>query len=247
MKLKDKIALITGASRGIGKATAELFVKEGANVIITSKNKENLEKAASELGINFFVANIQKEKEVQNVVTKTIEKFGRIDVLVNNAGIYPGQIPLHEVNEDDWIKVIDINLHGPFRFTKAAIPHMIKTGGGSIINISSSSGLSASVDIGADSYSASKAALIHLTKIWALEYAQNNIRVNCICPGVVDTDMTKSFMKTLEDKRQVELEHPLKRIGTPQEVAQTILYFASDDSSWVTGSILAIDGGQSAK
>lgn len=247
MKLKDKVVLITGGSGGIGKAVAELFFSEGARVAITARNKKKLSKTSNEIGAFAVSGDIRKYDQVREVVEKTVKKFGQIDILVNNAGIYPNPTPLYKVEEQDWNKVIDVNLTGTFRYTKAVLPHMISNNFGCIINVSSNAGLRPSEDIGADSYAASKAAIVFLTKMWAIEFAKNNIRVNCVCPGVVDTEMSHSFMVSKEERRKISKEHPLGRIGTPEEIAKAILYLASEDSSWVTGSILAIDGGVSAK
>lgn len=247
MKLLGKVALVTGGSRGIGYATAKILSENGAIVILTSKNQERLEKSASEiLNTIGITADIRKTNDVKNVVKKIIEKFGKLDILVNNAGIFPKIKQLHEINEDEWNEVLDVNLTGQFRFTKEAIPYLQKTSG-SIINISSDAGLKAYQGFNADAYSASKAALILLTKCWALEYAKDKIRVNCICPGVVDTDMTKPFLKTQNDKEFMDKEHPIGRIGQPQEIGKAVLYFASDDASWTTGAVLAVDGGESIK
>ena len=247
MKLSGKIALITGGSRGIGFATAKIMSENGATVVITGKDSKRLEKSVLKIPNSIgFVADIRKTDEVKNVVRKTIEKFGKLDILVNNAGIFPKIKQLHEIDEDEWNEVLDVNLTGQFRFTKEAIPHLQKTSG-SIINISSDAGLKAYQGFNADAYSASKAALIILTKCWALEYAKYKIRVNCICPGVVDTDMTKQFLKTQQDKDFMDNEHPIGRIGKPEEIAKAIMYFVSDDASWTTGAILAVDGGESLK
>lgn len=247
MKLAGKVALVTGSSRGIGKAIAGLFLKEGASVAITGKDKSRLEKTASEFGGVLSVpADIRKESEVQTVVNKVVEKFGRLDVLVNNAGIFPKVKPLHEISESEWNEVIDTNLTGQFRFTKAAIPHLQKNGG-AIINIASNAGLKAYENFNADAYSASKAALVLLTKTWAVEYAKNKIRVNCICPGVVETDMTKEFLATPAMRQIQNSQYPIGRFGTVDDVARSALYFASVDSAWVTGAVLALDGGESAK
>ena len=247
MKLNGKVALITGGSRGIGKEIARVFLEEGAKVMITAKDPNRLESAAKELEASFVPADLQKEHEVNQVVEETIEKFGKIDILVNNAGIFPETKPLHEISESEWNEVIDVNLTGQFRFTKAVIPHMKKNGSGSIVNISSNAGLKAFEDFQADAYTASKGALVLLSKACALEYAKDKIRFNCICPGVVETDMTKPYLSTDADRKMMEAEHPIGKIGMPIDVAKAVLYFASDDSLWTTGSVLAIDGGGSAK
>ncbi|AJM91505.1 MULTISPECIES: SDR family NAD(P)-dependent oxidoreductase [Nitrosopumilus] len=247
MSLSGKVALVTGGSRGIGFATAKILSDNGASVAITGKDPDRLEESATKISNSFaIVADIRNSDQVKNAIEKTIEKFGRLDILVNNAGIFPRIKQLHEIEEDEWDEVLDVNLTGQFRVTKEAIPHLQKTSG-SIINISSDAGLKAYQGFNADAYSATKAALIVLTKCWALEYSKDKIRVNCICPGVVDTDMTKPFVKTQKDRDFMDAEHPLGRMGKPEEVAKAVLYFASDDASWTTGAILAVDGGESTK
>ena len=247
MELNGKVAIITGGSRGIGFETAKTFSENGATVVITSKNSKYLKNAANQLTNTIPIsADIKKEKDVKNVIEKTIKKFGRLDILVNNAGIFPKIKQLHKISELEWNDVLDVNLNGQFRFTKFAIPYLQKTSG-TIINVSSDAGLKAYEGFNADAYSASKAALIVLTKCWALEYAKDKIRVNCVCPGVIDTDMTKPFLVTKKDREFMDNDHPLGRIGQPKEVAKSVLFLASEDSSWTTGAILAIDGGQSTK
>jgi NAD(P)-dependent dehydrogenase (short-subunit alcohol dehydrogenase family) len=242
MKLSGTVVIVTGGSRGIGKATARLFAQQGANVVITARDETRLQDTAKELNVIGIAGDIKKTHDVENVVKKTLQKFGRIDILVNNAGIFPQVKPLHEISEIEWNEVIDINLTGQFRFTKAVIPHMMKNGG-CIINVSSDAGLKSFENFQADAYSASKAALILLTKAWAIEYAKYKIRVNCVCPGVVETDMTLPYLRTEADRAITVADHPIGRIGTPDDVAQAILYLALEDSSWVTGAILPIDGG----
>ena len=247
MKLSGKVALVTGGSRGIGFAIAKILSDNGASVVITSKNSEKIKQAEAKISNSFGITcDIKKKNEVQNVLEQTIKKFGKLDILVNNAGIFPKIKLLHEIEEEEWNEILDVNLTGQFRFTKEAIPHLQKTSG-CIINISSDAGLKAYQGFNADAYSASKAALIVLTKCWALEYAKNKIRVNCICPGVVDTDMTKPFLKNQKDIEFMNNEHPLGRIGQPEEIGKSVLYFASDDALWITGAILAVDGGESIK
>ncbi len=247
MKLSGKIALVTGGSRGIGFATAQILSKNGATVIITAKDQKRLDKAKAKIpNSTAIAADIRKSNDVKNVVNAIVEKFGKLDILVNNAGMFPKIKQLHKIDEDEWSEVLDVNLTGQFRFTKEAIPLLQKTSG-SIVNISSDAGVKAYQGFNADAYSASKAALILLTKCWALEYSSDKIRVNCICPGVVDTDMTKPFLKTQKDKDFMDKEHPIGRIGQPDEIAKAILYFVSDDASWTTGAILTVDGGESIK
>ena len=247
MGFVGKVVLITGGSRGIGFATAKMFSENGAKVIITSKDKSRLEKSSGNL-VNTIgiVADIRNESDVKDVIEQTIKKFGKLDILVNNAGIFPKIKKLHEIDESEWQEVLDVNLTGQFRFTKAAIPYLKKTSG-CIINISSDAGLKAYQGFNADAYSATKAALVILTKCWALEYSKEKIRVNCICPGVVDTDMTKPFLKTDKDREFMNNEHPIGRMGQPEEIAKAILFLASEDSSWTTGAVLTVDGGESVK
>jgi len=243
MKLSGKVAIVTGGSRGIGKATAILLAQHGANVVITSKNNSSLQNAAKEMkNVVAVPGDIRKNADVENVVKNTLETFGKIDILVNNAGIFPKVKPLHEISEEEWNDVIDVNLTGQFRFTKAVIPHLMKTNG-CIVNVSSDAGLKSFENFEADAYTASKGALVILTKAWAVEYAKYKIRVNCVCPGIVETDMTEPWLGSEADRAMAVAEHPIGRIGMPEDVAKAILYLVSDDSSWVTGAILPVDGG----
>ena len=243
MKLSGKVAIVTGGSRGIGKATAILLAQNGASVVITSKDKTSLENSAKEMKNAIAVSgDIRNMADVENVVKNTFETFGKIDILVNNAGIFPKVKPLHEISEEEWNDVIDVNLTGQFRFTKAAIPYLMKTNG-CIVNVSSDAGLKSFENFEADAYTASKGALVLLTKAWAVEYAKYKIRVNCVCPGIVETNMTEPYLRTEADREMAIAEHPIGRIGTPEDVAKAIFYLVSDDSSWITGAILPVDGG----
>jgi NAD(P)-dependent dehydrogenase (short-subunit alcohol dehydrogenase family) len=247
MKLSDKVAIVTGASRGIGKSTAMLLAHHGADVVITSKDKTSLENAVKEMkNVVAIAGDIRKESDVENVVKNTLENFGKIDILVNNTGIFPKVKPLHEISEKEWNEVIDINLTGQFRFTKAAIPHLMKTGG-CIVNVSSDAGLKSFENFEADAHTASKGALVLLTKAWAIEYFKYKICVNCVCPGIVETDMTRSYLGNEIDRSMAVAEHPIGRIGVPEDVVKAILYLVSEDSSWITGAILPIDGGAITK
>ena len=247
MKLSGKIALVTGGSRGIGYAIAKILSENGATVIITAKNQDRLEQMASEIpNTTCIQADIRNTGNVKHVVKTIIEKYGRLDILVNNAGIFPKIKKLHEIEDEEWNEVLDVNLTGSFRFCRECIPHLVKTSG-TIINIASDAGLKAYQGFNVDAYSASKAALILLTKCCALEYANEKIRVNCICPGVVDTDMSKPFLKTQKDRDFMNNEHPIGRIGEPDEIAKAVLFLVSDDSLWTTGAVLTVDGGESIK
>ena len=182
-------------------------------------------------------------KRFKHVVKTVIKKYGRLDILVNNAGIFPNELKNYmRLKMKNGMNVLDVNLTGSFRFSRECIPYLTKTAG-TIINIASDAGLKAYQGFNVDAYSASKAALILLTKCCALEYANEKIRVNCICPGVVDTDMSKPFLKTQKDIDFMNNEHPIGRIGEPKEMFfKAVLFLVSDDSLWTTGAVLTVDG-----
>ena len=253
MKLKGKVALITGGNSGIGRATAILFAEEGARVVIAARNEargnETVEAIARAGGEAIFVAcDVRRAEDCRKAVRATIEAFGRLDILFNNAGvIYPGRTVV-DATEEEWDHTMAVNVKGAYLMSKYAIPWMIKSGGGVIINTASVWGLVGGK--GAAAYCASKGAMVLLTKAMALDHASQNIRVNCICPGSVDTPMLRQEMEELGGVEKLrptfEAKHPLGRICTPEEVAKAVLYLASDDSSFVTGASLAIDGGRTA-
>ena len=248
MRLKDKVAIITGAASGIGKATAKLFAEHEAKVVVADIDSEGSEQTVTEIRDNgnvaiFINTDVTVKSDTQNLVTQTVETFGKLDILFNNAGIAM-RLPVAELPEEDWHRCLDVNLNGVFLCAKAAIPAMKKNGSGVIINMSSIYGI-----VGADvraAYVASKGAVTNLTRGMALDYAQDNIRVNCICPGFVETPLVSGVVRTPEEYQKLADKHPMRRLGQPIEIAYGALYLASDESAFVTGIALPIDGGYTA-
>jgi NAD(P)-dependent dehydrogenase (short-subunit alcohol dehydrogenase family) len=252
MRLQNKVALITGGTSGIGEAVAELFAREGAKIAITGRNESRghavMARILASGGRAIFVrTDVRHAAECKRAVDATLDSFGRLDILFNNAGVFYPQSTL-ECSEEEWDLQIDINLKGTFLMSKYALEPMIAQGGGVIINNSSGWGL-----VGGDkavAYCASKGAVVLLTKAMAIDHGRQGIRVNCICPGDVDTPMLP------EDARRRGLEwktylagcenRPMGRIGTPEEIAKAVLFLASDDSSFMTGAALVVDGGGTA-
>ena len=251
MKLDGKVALVTGASRGIGRAIALTYAVEGAKVAVNYiNNEEKAEEVVSEIvgngGEAFHVkADVSKTDEVKRMVDSVISRFGKIDILVNNAGIL---IPtmLMETSDEDWERVVDINLKGPFICTREAAKGMIEHGYGKIINTSSISGFGCA-PLGEGAYGATKAGLIMLTSVFAQELGPKGINVNAIAPGWIKTDMTVGKSGPEEDakvnKRKAELA-AMRRIGDPQDIANLALYLASDESNFITGQTIVADGGR---
>lgn len=244
MKLENKVAIITGASRGIGAATALLFAKEGAEIIVNynSSKKEAfaIVDKVRKLGLDVIAVkcDISQEKDVNKMIKKTIEKFGKIDILVNNAGIV-FDVPFFDRTVEQWKQTIDINLLGTFLCSKYVAKEMLKNKTGKIINISSTNGIDC-FDPESVDYDASKAGIISLTKNLAKQLAPN-IQVNSIAPGWVNTDMNKNLPQNFIDEEIDKIY--LKRFAEPEEIAKSILFLASDDASYITGSILKVDGG----
>jgi len=252
MKLKGKVALITGGSEGMGYATAEAMLREGAKVVITGRSKEKGSRAIAKLRklgeVVFVQGDVSNAKDARKMVDGTVKQFGRIDILFNNAGIYMEKLA-EDTTEEEWDRLIDINLKGTFLVTKYAIPYMKKQRGGSIINNSSDAGLVGNKRCPA--YCASKGAITIMTKAMALDYAKYNIRVNSVNPGTIDTPMLAYEAEASEDpeeymKRSND-EHPIGRVGRPEEVANAVLFLASDEASFVTGAALSVDGGLTAQ
>ena len=245
----NKAAVITGAGSGIGQATALLFAREGAKVAVADLDKEAgartvdmiKENGGDAVGV---VVDVSKASEALRMVEGVMDAFGRIDVLVNNAGVFTeGDVVATSV--EDWNRILEINLSGVFFCMKYCIPEMIKVGGGVVVNISSEAGL---VSIGNQvAYNVSKAAVIALSKSAALDFAGDNIRVNCLCPGRTLTPLVNEIITSSQDpegtRRLLSEDRPMKRMGKPEEIAAGILFLASDEVAYATGSVLSIDGG----
>ena len=241
--LKNKVAIITGASQGIGKGMAETFSKAGAHVACVSRNKDNLKSVADSLIKNggvasFYTCDVSSLDAFQNTIKEIAENHGSVDILVNNAGVCKDKL-IMRMSEDDWNKVININLNGAFNGIKAVSQIMIKQRAGRIINISSIVGLIGNP--GQANYAASKAGLIGLSKSAAKELAPRGITVNAIAPGYIATDMTDQI--TDQAKESLITKIPLGRIGSPSDIAASALFLASDEAGYITGQTLTVDGG----
>ncbi len=236
MRLEGKVCIITGAGSGIGKTAAELFAKEGAIVIACDVGEASYENPH----IHFYKLDVTDRNRISEVVKDVVEKFGKIDVLVNNAGITRDAL-IQNMTEDDWDKVINVNLKGVFNMTQAVVPYMLEAGKGSIINTSSVVGVYG--NIGQTNYSATKAGVIGMTKTWAKEFARKGaqIRVNAVAPGFIKTPMTEKVPEKI--LTAMAERAALKRLGEPVEVAYIYLFLASDESSYVTGQVIGVDGG----
>ncbi len=251
-RLQGKVAIVTGSALGIGRATAIRLAEEGARVAITDLLDAEGEKTASEIGPNaaFWHLDVTKETEVANVINDVVKKWGRLDVLVNNAGIAGANKPTDQLTEKEWDTVMNVDVKGVFFCTKHAIPQMRKSGKGSIINLSSIYGLVGAGDI--PPYHAAKGAVRLMSKNDAITYAKENIRVNSVHPGFIFTPMVDNFAKEAGDqaaevRKALDALHPVGHIGEPDDIAWGIVYLASDESKFVTGSELVIDGGYTAR
>ena len=250
LRLQGKVALITGAASGIGAATARLFSREGAQVAVADIRVSVAEKLVSSIRASggrciAIEADIRDSLQVQAMIKKTVTEFGKLNILHSNAGVmFPGSV--HEVSEEDWNQTLSVNLTGAFLCCKYSIPEIKKSGGGSILLTSSTVGLVAEQGIAA--YCASKAGLVLLTKQMALDYARDGIRVNCLCPGWIDTPFNDPMIDSPETHAaRIDLLVPMGRQGTAEEVALGALYLVSDEGAYVTGHTLVIDGGLAAQ
>ena len=241
---EKQVVFVTGGSRGIGKAIALKYAENGYNIVINYVSEktdiDELKKDFNRYGVESLVvkADVSKTEEVENVVKQTIEKFGKIDVLVNNAGITRDTL-LMRMKEEDFDKVIETNLKGTFLVTKAVTPYMMKKRNGRIINLSSVVGVTGNA--GQSNYSASKAGIIGFTKSIAKELASRNIRANAVAPGFIDTDMTSILSDDV--KANINVQIPMKRMGTAREIANVVYFLGSEESSYITGQVINIDGG----
>jgi NAD(P)-dependent dehydrogenase (short-subunit alcohol dehydrogenase family) len=252
MRLKDKVAIITGGTSGIGEATAVLFAREGAKLAITGRNQQRgntvVDRIKQHGGEAVFIqADVASAADCRRCVDETLRTFGRLDILFNNAGVFYPQTAI-ECSEREWDEQIDVNLKGTFLMSKFALPSMIAQGRGVIVNNSSGWGI-----VGGDhavAYCASKGGVVLMTKAMAVDHGRQGVRVNCICPGDVETPMLPADAKMRGQAWDKYLagcsERPLGRIGTPDEIAKAVLFLASDDSSFMTGAALVVDGGGTA-
>ena len=256
MRLESKVALITGGGSGIGRACAEMFAREGAKVAVSDISLERAQATTqfvtSHGGDAIAISgDVSVGDDAQNMVSATVEKFGKLDVLVNSAGVSArNAMPKGSSPEEVWDKVIDVNLKGTYMVSWHAMPEMAKSGGGSIINLSSIMGLvgyPVGMGGGFNPYNPSKGGVLQFTRNLAIDSASKNVRVNCICPGYVETDLTSALTKDAEALRRLETLHPIGRLGQPEEIAYAALYLASDESGFVTGTPLVVDGGYTAQ
>jgi len=251
MKMKGKVAIVTGAGGGVGRAISKRLVSEGCKVVLLGRDRARLQKAASEVGDKnstmTVMADITKEAEVLSAMEQTISSFDKVDILVNNAGMINDPVPFHEMTDDQWDNLVDTNLVGTFRMTKAAIPVMMKNGGGNIVNVSSVLGIRAIPKVPLTVYGVTKAGVIMFTKSIAVEYGQYGVRCNCVCPSTIKSSIIEPYLQDENAKKVLESGFPLRKIGEPEDIAGAVAYLCSDDAKWVTGTVMMVDGGGSAK
>jgi len=251
-RLEGKVALITGGGTGIGRAIALAFAREGAKLAVAGRRKEKLNETIRDLekqggqGLA-IVCDVAKSEDGARAVRETVKNFGRLNVLVNNAGVLHAST-IEGISEAEWDRLMTINLKGPFLMCRAALPEFRKAGGGAIINVGSVLGLVAMKDRAA--YCASKGGVTLLTKAMALDHAHENVRSNCICPSIVETELVQGLFSASEEGKALRKARigqiPIGRMGRPEDVAELAVFLASDESSWLTGAAILLDGGLSA-
>ncbi|MBI5698649.1 MAG: SDR family oxidoreductase [Thaumarchaeota archaeon] len=250
MRLQNKIAIITGASSDIGTDLSKRFVEEGATVIMLGRNLKSLEKAQSTIknkeSTVSMSCDINDDSQVLSTIEQITDKYGRIDILVNNAAKINDAIHFHQMKDSDMMDLVNTNIVGTFKITKAVITKMLDNKSGCIINIGSISSERAIPRVHLAVYSATKAALSMFTKSIAVEYARKNIRCNCLNLGIINAGMIKPYLEDSQARKVLEDRQPINRIGDPQDVSNAAVFLASDDAKWITGTILNIDGGKSA-
>lgn len=241
--LQGKTAIVTGASRGIGRAIAEAFAREGAGVVICGRKQETLDEVAREIGpgVKPIACHVGRPDEIQNLLTATTQAFGPVDILVNNAATNISFGPCLDINDAQFDKMIEINLKSAFRFTQAVAPGMCARGGGSIINIASIAGLRPQLH--SLLYSMTKAALIMMTQSYALELGPKGVRVNAIAPGLIQTALSEHYWKDEAMQDNIVGRQPIRRIGQPSDVAEIALLLAGEKGSYITGQTFTVDGG----
>jgi dehydrogenase/reductase SDR family protein 4 len=245
--LQDRVAVVTGASRGIGRAIAAAFAREGARVVICGRKQETLDRVAAETvagpgHVYPLACHVGKAEQIQHLVETTHRQFGRIDILVNNAATNIAQEPVLQIDEAKFDKMIEINLKSAFRLTQAIAPGMCSRGWGSIVNIASISGIRPQYH--GMLYSMTKAALIMMTESYAMELGPSGVRVNAIAPGMIQTVLSEYYWKDETKREKILEEQPIKHLGQPEEIAEVAVLLASDRGSYITGQTLVVDGGR---
>jgi NAD(P)-dependent dehydrogenase (short-subunit alcohol dehydrogenase family) len=245
-RLQGKVAIVTGAGTGIGRACALALAREGARLALAGRRSDKLQDLAKEIGNSAIpiAADVSKKADIEKLIAGTVAELGGINVLLNNAGVlHVGNA--EQITEEQWDQTFNINVRGLWLLSRAVLPHLRKVGGGSIINIASVLGINGARNRA--SYAPSKGAVVLLTKCMAIDHGHENIRVNAICPSFVETDLTAAVLSTAPDPEAVRRErvavHPIGRLGRPEDIAGLAVYLASDESSWVTGSVFPVDGG----
>ena len=251
MSLKGKVAIVSGAGTGVGKATTKRLFSEGSKVVLIGRDRSRLTKVISELNgkknLLAVKADITKEADVINVIEETVSAFDTVDILVNNAGILNDPTPFHKMTDEQWMSLINTNLIGTFRTTKAVLPIMMEKKRGSIVNISSLQGIRSILNVPFSVYGVTKAGVIMFTRTIAVEYGEYGIRCNCVAPSTIRSPMIEPYLQDKQAKKTLESSFPLRSIGDPEDISGAVSYLCSDDAKWITGTVLTVDGGMSAK